>query len=790
MDNPLSFIVISNDDVDPAALTDRASPDLTEVKFTRVSSLDAAKETLGNDPDLDGVLYCNDLTGSQAADLLCLLAELVSASLPLIILTRRYDIEESISWQNKGAYRYVPADRPELIFGCLRQAASDHRKWAAKKKEEKDLRENEALYRQLVEIYPESIAVTDLEGTFVKVNQETLRFYGFEHPEQMLGKNYLDFVAPEERQKAMENARLTFEKGRSESVLTMLLPNGERSFFEFSTAVMAEESGSAQWFIGAGRDITERIAKDKALEALKDRFSRIFHLSPVATFILALRDYIIIDGNESLLKLVGLQREEIVGRKAADLELPILEYGLSDLIEVAKSKGVVREVERSIPRRGKEKLRVLVSIELIELENEPCALVMLMDITERERAEKEIRRMNDDLELRVAERTEQLEVSNQRLRESEELFRAVFEESPLGIVVSDLKGYALRTNQNLQKLLEYSPEELVTMNFREVSYPDDLESHLELADQLGSGLRDNLMLEKRYVKKSGEVIWVRLHAAVVKKADDQPMFVISMLEDITRQKKAEQELTRALEKEKELNKLKSEFVSRTSHEFRTPLSTILSSAELLEHYGAEWPQQKVILHLNRIQSTALELAEILEDILIVEKVEAGKIKVHLTPVDLKDFFDHMIDEETLRDQHHHTIQLSYHCETSAQALMDQKLLHQIVYNLLSNAIKYSGMGTTIEVDLTCNQGQTRIDIKDYGIGISEEDQDHLFERFYRSDSVSHLPGSGLGLTIVKEAVELLKGSIQVESALGSGSKFSVILPIPKPSSMVEKLIEP
>ncbi len=780
MINPLNFLSIQDHPIDQVGLLRQTGGDHSVWRFHPIYSYDAVKEALVKNPDLDGVLLWLDSnpTGEFIGQVL---ADLASDGLPLIITTRNYRIDDAIAWMNQGVYRYIPQDRPELIRACLVKAASDHRDWNARKNEEKTLRENEALYRQLVEIYPESIAVTDLEGTFVKVNQETLRFYGFDRPEQMLGKNYLDFVAPEDRQKAIENAGVTFDKGKSESLLTMLLPGGGRSYFEFSSAVMIEESGSNKWFIGAGRDVTERIEKDKALQALKDRFSSIFHLSPVATFILTLHEYLIIDGNESLLKLVGLEREEIVGRKAVELDLPLLEHGLSDLIEVAKAKGAVREVERSIPRRNREMLRVLVSIELMELDEGPCALVMLMDITERKRGEEEIQRMNDELELRVAERTGQLEVSNARLRESEERYRSLAEASQDFIFVISEDNRVLYVNSCACRILGKSYEEIIGQPIH------NLFSRDTAIRQMNSIIRVKNAGQPDYVEDltaftPDNVRWLGTWLIPMRGKDGIFTSVLGVSRDITEMKQAEQELKRALEKEKELNMLKSEFVSRTSHEFRTPLSTILSSAELLEHYGSEWPRLKVNLHLHRIQSTALELAEILDDILLVEKVEAGKLKVHLTMVDLQEFFEHMIEEQQLRDQHRHPIKFAFNCDEPSHALIDEKLLHQITYNLLSNAIKYSGRGMPIEVSLICNQDGVRFDISDHGIGISEDDQRHLFERFYRSDSVSHLPGSGLGLTIVKDAVELMRGSIRVESELGSGTKFSVTIPSSEPEA--------
>ena len=275
-------------------------------------------------------------------------------------------------------------------------------------------------------------------------------------------------------------------------------------------------------------------------------------------------------------------------------------------------------------------------------------------------------------------------------------------------------------------------------------------------------------------------------------------------------KQTEGEIRKALEKEKELTELKSRFISMTSHEFRTPLTTIQSSAELLEHYSHKWTEERKLTHLHRIQTSVKHMTKLLNDVLIIGKAEAGKLKLDPVPLDLEKFCTNLVEELQLNDTNHHTITF-----TSSQGIenfqveergreregvqarggvgevsanlgsnisppppcMDEKLLRQILENLLSNAIKYSPNGSTVEFTLSRHQNQAVFQIRDQGIGIPTEDQQRLFETFHRASNVGTIAGTGLGLAIVKKCVDIHQGQIAMDSEIGVGTTFTVTLPI-------------
>lgn len=243
-------------------------------------------------------------------------------------------------------------------------------------------------------------------------------------------------------------------------------------------------------------------------------------------------------------------------------------------------------------------------------------------------------------------------------------------------------------------------------------------------------------------------------------------------------RKNELDLRKAIEKERELNTLKSRFVSMASHEFRTPLSTILSSADLLEMYSQEDQQEKRLRHTTRIKSAVNNLISILNDFLSLSKLEEGKITITPVEFNLEDFCEEVMDDvqAILKPG-----QILQHHGLSADILitLDKKMLKNIFINLFSNAIKYSDPGKPIDCFVAIENNELNISIQDHGIGIPEEEQQHLFTRFFRAHNVENIPGTGLGLNIVKRYVELMNGRIHFESTLGEGTTFHVHIPLEK-----------
>ena len=218
---------------------------------------------------------------------------------------------------------------------------------------------------------------------------------------------------------------------------------------------------------------------------------------------------------------------------------------------------------------------------------------------------------------------------------------------------------------------------------------------------------------------------------------------------------------RALETERELNHLKSQFLSTASHEFRTPLTTILASTEALEHYGDRWAPDKRQRTFNRIQSAVSYMTGLLDEVLTLERDSSGPLELSLTPVHLPHFCQDLVDELQLTVQSGQRLELRCRAQdfdTSTCVALDISLLRHILVNLLSNAIKYSPEGTPVKFEVVYGDREAIFRVQDSGIGIPPEDCDRLFESFHRASNVGTLPGTGLGLTIVKRSVTLHRGT--------------------------------
>ncbi|MCW3092152.1 MAG: sensor signal transduction histidine kinase [Ferruginibacter sp.] len=242
-------------------------------------------------------------------------------------------------------------------------------------------------------------------------------------------------------------------------------------------------------------------------------------------------------------------------------------------------------------------------------------------------------------------------------------------------------------------------------------------------------------------------------------------------ETLTELEVSKEELQKALSKEKELGDLKSRFVSMASHEFRTPLSTILSSASLVSKYLKEEEQEKRDKHINRIKSAVTNLTDILNDFLSIGKIEDGKVIAHFTVFDIKDLVNTVCNEIAgiiKKGQ-----QIKYHHKGSQLVELDPFLFRNVMINLLSNAIKFSPPGGLIQVGSEVSETHINVCVKDSGIGISEADKEHLFERFFRGANVTNIQGTGLGLHIVEKYVDLMNGSIDFTSELEKGTTFTI-----------------
>lgn len=386
---------------------------------------------------------------------------------------------------------------------------------------------------------------------------------------------------------------------------------------------------------------------------------------------------------------------------------------------------------------------------------------------ERKRAEAAIRDLNAALEQRVIEAT-------RGLRESEERFSKAFRASPASLSIARLSdGKFVEVNEAFLQSSGYTRTEVIGHTSAELGIWTDLAHRSAF---LGAVRRRGFVHHQEVLlrSKDGRSHTILLSAELINIESEDHVLAVGL--NITGRKQAEEEMRQALEREKELSRLKTNFVTLVSHEFRTPLGIIMSAADILKNYFDRLPPDRRGEHLQDIQDAIRRMAELIDEVLLLAQVEAGKMECKPQPLDLAAFCLRLRDELQAVAKGAGLITLQAG-RFNGQAMADESLLRHIFSNLLSNALKYSEPGSAVEFNVAQQERNAIFQVRDRGIGIPPEDVEELFQTFRRGTNVGERPGTGLGLVIVKRCVELHGGAIQLESRPGAGTTVTVRLPL-------------
>ena len=411
------------------------------------------------------------------------------------------------------------------------------------------------------------------------------------------------------------------------------------------------------------------------------------------------------------------------------------------------------------------------------------------DITDKLKAEEELKKHQVHLERIIEERTQNLkevnkkltiEIKKHKITDEQNKYHLNFletliETAPTPIFIKDTSKKYIKCNKAFEKYFGFGENDILG-KIEELILPKDLAQKV-------SKIEDELLLHGGEKSYEGKVINLKNEVkefittkSVFMKANNEIGGIIGVAVDVTEMKKLERNLEQSLKKEKELNELKSRFISTASHEFRTPLTSIITSADLLEMFGQNWDEKKYKSHIVKIQNSVGKMTELLEDVLAVNKGETHKLRFSPTKNNLK-YFCMEITEEIL-NTYTPKQEIIFNFSTRTEYFFfDKELLRHALQNLLSNALKYSEAKTIITLDVYRKNGKIVISISDEGIGIPEEDLEIIFDPFYRSKNIGNISGTGLGLTIVKNVIDIHKGKLEVESSLNKGTQFKIILPI-------------
>lgn len=711
------------------------------------------------------------------------------------VLTERYETLEpvqleyriittssEVKWLHDSA-RYFRLDNGDVVVDGLTLDITQT------KQAQEALRESEARLQAILDNSPTAVFVKDLQGRYVMVNRQCERIMRLSR-EQMVGKTDYDLFPQATADQFIANDREVF------LAQTPLIREEEAQLVDGLHThmnvkfLLCDATGVPYAICGIGTDITERKQAEVALQRLNEElenrvrertaeleqlneslmaeigqrtraessllrreqeFRALVENAPdiITRFDRELRHLYV---NPAIERATDLSARDFIGKTHQELGMPselasfwreslqsVFETGIEQQIEFnfLAPKGLKYYQSRHVPEFGADG-----SIETV--------LAIARDITTLKQAEEAVRE------------------SEERFRQIAENIQEVFwmsSPNPYQIIYIS-PGYEQIWGRTCESLYEQP------LSWFDATHPEDGD---RIRSLLEKPTQDEFDLEYRIVRPDGSIRWIRDRAFPIQNSQGQVYRVAGIAEDITARKQVEEETYKTLQKERELSDLKSRFVSMTSHEFRTPLTTIQSSAELLERYRDRFSPEKQLTHLHRIQIAVDRMTQMLNDILILGKAEAGKLEFNPAPVDLVQFCRTLVEDLQLAVKNQNALVFSCQCQC-IPSNVDEKLLRQILTNLLSNAIKYSPSGSTIEFSLTGLNNQAIFKIQDQGIGIPPEDQAHLFESFHRAKNVGTIEGTGLGLAIVKQCVDLHRGEIIVESEVGQGTTFTVILP--------------
>jgi len=383
------------------------------------------------------------------------------------------------------------------------------------------------------------------------------------------------------------------------------------------------------------------------------------------------------------------------------------------------------------------------------------------------------------------------------------LLNAIIDNAIDGILTIDTKGIIETINPAALKLFGYSQEEVLGRNISVLMPEPDKSAHdgyLHRYQHTGEKRIIGIGREVRGLRKDGSTFPFRLAVSEVqylnrviytgfihdlskeKEAEERLREYAAELEELVEErtrslkktvvalKEAKEEVSLSLVKEKELNQMKSRFVSMASHEFRTPLSSVQLSASLIEKYAQPFQNPNITKHVGKIKNAVGNLTTILNDFLSLERLEAGHVEPTFSSFDVVKFSEEVTEEMQMIAKQDQNI-IYQHTGLQSVVELDQNLLRNCMINLISNAIKYSGENTFIEFNTEITDSQYLITVKDNGIGIPESEQVHLFEPFFRANNTGNIPGTGLGLNIVLRYATLMRGNVHFESTINKGTTF-------------------
>ncbi|MDY7020843.1 MAG: PAS domain S-box protein [Cyanobacteriota bacterium] len=613
-----------------------------------------------------------------------------------------------------------------------------------RKQTEEQLRESQKFLQLVMDNIPQHIFWKDRDSVYLGCNQNFAKVAGLESPKQIIGKTDYDLPwTTAEADAYRKDDRQVMDRDRAEYhiIETQLTAEGKQVWLDTNKIPLHNRKGDVIGILGTYEDITDRRLIEAWLELTQFTLD---HAGDGIFLVNAQGQLFYV--NEAACQQLECTREQLLNLTIEEIDPTLTQSIWKKYWRKVKKQQTLTHESIHRTQQGRE-FPVEVNINYLEFNNQAYSCVIARDISDRKQAENQLQQQ----------------------------FTAI--EAAIDGIALLKDGQYVYLNPAHVKLFGYNrPEELIGQSWTTLYNPSELE---RFQRDVFPALGENQAWRGEAIatRKDGSTFPEEVSLTL---APDGTL--ICVCRDITQRKQAEREIFKALEKEQELNQLKSRFITLMSHEFRTPLAVISSSAGILETFNHKLSEEKRQKHIQKIQTQIQHSIQLLDEILLINQAETNQLVFDPQPLDLVDFCQKII-AKIQQSNDNHSIELSYPQDhQEIPVVMDQTLLQHILTELLSNAIKYSPDEGKIDLRLSFVEDNVCFQVQDRGIGIPPTDREHLFESFYRAENVGNIQGTGLGLSIIKQCIDSYGGEIIIESGVNQGTTVTIALPTAREQS--------
>lgn len=612
----------------------------------------------------------------------------------------------------------------------------------------------------------------DLLTDEIYVGEAYTNLFGYQFENNIITANLCEtFVHPDDLKAYNEDVEEAIDSGLSyfSEEYRYLKSDGNYAYVNDRAIIIRNEKGKAIRIIGAMQDITQKKKLENELLQSEARFKGAFDYSAVGMAIVN-SNFEMIETNDQFCIMLGYSKIELKKLRFHEITHPDdLEIDMDEMEKIISGEINNFHLEKRYLHKDKRIVWGHLSVSAVKNANGEITnfLGQVINITERKRIEQ----------LNIALIEENNRNKTIQLNEAKDLYRLLAQNTVDLVCLHNLDATFQYVSPSITNLLGYNPEEMIGKSPIDFVFTDDLAQLEKTFDAIKEN--DFVSGEFRFKNYFGVYIWLEINAATVKK-NGEIIGYQSSNRNINQRKENEVIIENALQKERQLNELRSNLVSTVSHEFRTPMTTIRVSSELIALYLEKQVlnnSEKLNKHLKTITSEIDRITDLMNSVLIISKDDSGKTTFNPTKVDLKQLCKDVIETSFANQKDGRKVHFAIEGEKFT-IFADKNLMEYTLFNLLNNAFKYSIGTPDIELYLYNDASNTAIlEVIDFGIGIPESDQPKLFNTFFRASNTNGIDGTGLGLYIVKTFIEKNGGTIKLESKLDKGTKVSVKFPV-------------